>query len=139
MNKVEINVSIDVDDYAQVVALTTFLGALGSDRKAPIKKPTPATAEKEVKPEPSKESKPDAPKELKPEVPEEATPETSTDEAKESESEIKIEGIRILVAKHKDTHRDEIKAKLKGLGAKNVSSVPTDKYQEFYDYLNALK
>lgn len=61
-----------------------------------------------------------------------------TEKAGDNDSEISIEDVRGLVKKVVADHRDEIKAKLKKLGATSVSTLPEDKYKEMYDYLMTL-
>ena len=45
---------------------------------------------------------------------------------------------RKVVASKAAAHRDEVKAKLTELGAKNVTTLDPGKYQELVDYLNTL-
>lgn len=55
------------------------------------------------------------------------------------EHEIKISDLRTLLSKKVDEHRDDIKAKLTELGAKNVTTLDESKYEEFYTFLKDLK
>lgn len=55
------------------------------------------------------------------------------------ESEIKISDLRTLLSKKVDEHRDDIKAKLTELGAKNVTTLDESKYEEFHTFLKDLK
>ena len=57
---------------------------------------------------------------------------------KSNESEIKISDLRTLLSKKVDEHRDDIKAKLTELGAKNVTTLDESKYEEFFNFLNGL-
>ncbi len=63
--------------------------------------------------------------------------ETSTKKA--APAGIKIEDIRTLLAKKVAAHRGDIKTELTRLEANNVTSLAEEKYQEFMDFLNALK
>ena len=49
-----------------------------------------------------------------------------------------IDDVRKVVASKAAAHRDEVKAKLTELGAKNVTTLDPCKYQELVDYLNTL-
>lgn len=53
--------------------------------------------------------------------------------------EIKISDLRTLLSKKVDEHRDDIKAKLTELGAKNVTTLDESKYEEFHTFLKDLK
>ena len=49
-----------------------------------------------------------------------------------------IDDVRKVVVSKAAAHRDEVKAKLTELGAKNVTTLDPSKYQELVDYLNTL-
>ena len=49
-----------------------------------------------------------------------------------------IDDVRSVVASKAAAHRDEVKAKLTELGAKNVTTLDPSKYQALVDYLNTL-
>ena len=49
-----------------------------------------------------------------------------------------IDDVRKVVASKAAAHRDEVKAKLTELGAKNVTTLDPGKYQELVNYLNTL-
>ena len=81
----------------------------------------------------------------KEEVP--ADTETDTNEVEKADSAgsdstsgatISLDDIRALVSLKSGTHREAIKAKCTEYGAKNIVTIPEDKYQEFYDFLNGL-
>jgi len=64
------------------------------------------------------------------------------EEKQEEESEvstIKIEDIRKLVAEKQAVHKDLLRAKLKEYGAANVTSLPTQHYEDFHALLIGLK
>ena len=48
----------------------------------------------------------------------------------------KTEDVRAAMASKLADHRVELVNKLKDMGAKNVSSLPEDKYEEFINYIN---
>ena len=51
---------------------------------------------------------------------------------------LSIDDVRKVVASKAAAHRNEVKAKLTELGAKNVTTLDPSKYQELVDYLNTL-
>ena len=55
-----------------------------------------------------------------------------------SESTLTIDDVRKVVASKAAAHRNEVKAKLTELGAKNVTTLDPSKYQALVDYLNTL-
>lgn len=65
--------------------------------------------------------------------------EEKAEEVTNKESEIKISDLRTLLSKKVDEHRDDIKAKLTELGAKNVTTLDESKYEEFHTFLKDLK
>lgn len=50
----------------------------------------------------------------------------------------KIEEVRAAMSSKLADHRVEMVNKLKEMGAKNVSTLPEDKYEEFINFCNAL-
>jgi non-homologous end joining protein Ku len=79
---------------------------------------------------------------IQPELKEVAEEKPAVDEKAEEvankESEIKISDLRTLLSKKVDEHRDDIKAKLTELGAKNVTTLDESKYEEFFNFLKGL-
>ena len=65
--------------------------------------------------------------------------EEKADEPTNNEPAIKISDLRTLLSKKVDEHRDDIKAKLTELGAKNVTTLDESKYEEFYTFLKGLE
>ena len=53
-------------------------------------------------------------------------------------STLTINDVRKVVASKAAAHRNEVKAKLTELGAKNVTTLDPSKYQALVDYLNTL-
>ena len=70
---------------------------------------------------------------------EKPTIEEKVEETTNKESEIKISDLRTLLSKKVDEHRDDIKAKLTELGAKNVTTLDESKYEDFHAFLKDLK
>lgn len=62
-------------------------------------------------------------------------PEAKVEEAKKS---YKTEDVRAAMASKLADHRVELVNKLKEMGAKNVSSLPESKYEEFINFCNSL-
>ena len=77
--------------------------------------------------------------EIKEVAEEKPTAEEKVEETTNKESEIKISDLRTLLSKKVDEHRDDIKAKLTELGAKNVTTLDESKYEEFHNFLKDLK
>lgn len=76
--------------------------------------------------------------EEKPAVEEKPTIDEKVEVPTNDESEIKISDLRTLLSKKVDEHRDDIKAKLTELGAKNVTTLDESKYEEFFNFLKGL-
>lgn len=132
MSQVEIKVTIDTANPEQLAAAMQLLQSLGNGAELPKEEPAKKQATKKEAP---KEEAPKAEtskkEEAKKEEPKKETP-------KKEESGIKIEDVRALLAKKVNDNRAEIKAKLTELGANNVTSLDSSKYQEFTDFLNEL-
>lgn len=77
--------------------------------------------------------------EIKEVVEEKPAVEEKAEEVTNKEPEIKISDLRTLLSKKVDEHRDDIKAKLTELGAKNVTTLDESKYEEFHTFLKDLK
>ena len=75
----------------------------------------------------------------KPEIKEVVEEKPAIEETTNNASEIKISDLRTLLSKKVDEHRDDIKAKLTELGAKNVTTLDETKYGEFYTFLKGLE
>jgi outer membrane biosynthesis protein TonB len=137
MSQVEIKVTIDTANPEQLAAAMQLLQSLGNGVELPKaetpKKEEPVKKQTTKKEAPKKEEAPKA--ETKKEEPKE---EPKKETPNKEESGIKIEDVRALLAKKVNDNRAEIKAKLTELGANNVTSLDSSKYQEFTDFLNEL-
>ena len=72
-------------------------------------------------------------------VPETKAPATPAPEAKvTAKVEYTCEDARKAMASKLANHRTALVDKLRGLGAKNISTLPQDKYTEFIDFCNSL-
>lgn len=98
-------------------------------KKETASKPKTEKVEEEPQPKP----------EIKEVVEEKPSAEEKVDETTNNASEIKISDLRTLLSKKVDEHRDDIKAKLTELGAKNVTTLDEAKYEEFYTFLKSLE
>ena len=58
--------------------------------------------------------------------------------AQAAQAALTIDDVRKVVASKAAAHRDEVKAKLTELGAKNVTTLDPGKYQALVDYINTL-
>jgi hypothetical protein len=85
------------------------------------------------------EGEPQPKPEIKEVVEEKPTIEEKVEETTSNDSEIKISDLRTLLSKKVDEHRDDIKAKLTELGAKNVTTLDESKYEDFHAFLKDLK
>ena len=65
---------------------------------------------------------------------------TEDDEfTKDEAPKITLNQLRQLTADLAEDHRPEIKAQLTKLGANNVSTLPEDKYEAYFEFLEGLK
>lgn len=65
-------------------------------------------------------------------------PEAKAEAKAEAKKSYKTEDVRAAMASKLADHRVELVNKLKDMGAKNVSSLPEDKYEEFINFCNSL-
>lgn len=126
--KTEFKFTIDLEDQSEVQSVVnTFTKLLNSEAKpTKVKAETQKAAKVEAAPD-------------KVEVKKEEAAVSTTTEAKASSAGVKIEAIREKVTALAPTHREQIKAKLSELGAKNASSLDPSHYDGFFTFLNELK
>ena len=126
----EVKLTIDLTNVEQRKLLNALFDLVGNNEKrpeAPAK--APAKAAKEVR-----------------ETEEKAKPAKGADKpatkaaavVDKTAKAVGINDIRALVSQKAATHRQELKAKLTELGAKNVTTLDKAKYTEFAEYLKAL-
>jgi hypothetical protein len=89
------------------------------------------TAKSETKPQPEVKAE-----EAKPAPQAEQKAEDS--KPAEAAKKYKTEDVRAAMASKLADHRVDLVNKLKDMGAKNVSSLPEDKYEEFINFCNSL-
>jgi len=149
---VKVDVNVDIRIPEQIEALNNFLTVVGQN----VYMASPDTFSQTEETEKPKATRQRAKKveatetEAKEEIPTEeievVAPEVISPKPKESEEEdlndeptIKIEDIRKLVAEKQAVHKDLLRAKLKEYGSANVTALPVQHYQAFYDLLVSLK
>lgn len=127
--KIEIKIELDpATDQIQTVlerlkALT--LNASVEPKSARQRKATPEPKAPEVPEAPDTPATPEVPK--APDTP--ATP---------TAPKVSLQDLRTLLSSRVADHKSEIKAKLTEMGAGNLTTLGTDKYEEMYNYLKAL-
>lgn len=161
MRHIELKITVDLDHLDDATALVNAVAALAhvsvssqiadSTEVAPVvdeevkeaPKPKKRAPRKTKAAEPAEtaedNSQPDAPGKLKASLAakaeKEADPEPKKEESKTSAT---VEQVRALVAEKAGTHRTELKAKLKALGATSVTTLQPENYDQFLSYLSNL-
>lgn len=128
--KLEVKVLLDTESASDMEALVALIGY------KPEVKTSPAPAKKA----PAQKAEPEAdcpapPAEPAP-VPREPEP---TPVEEKPEPQITVQMIRTEVSLRVAKHREALTAKLRELGAPNVTQLSTDKYGEFYNYVTSLQ
>lgn len=128
--KVQIDLSAETKDFLKSVFMPFGMyapcacGIINSEKaeqtKSQVADPQPEVKAEETKPAPQPVASPQ--------------PEAKA-EAKKS---YKTEDVRAAMASKLADHRVELVNKLKEMGAKNVSSLPESKYEEFINFCNSL-
>ena len=138
---VTINLTLNTPEQLKLTAdylkgLAELSPVINPIQEQVVEKPKKQTASKpkteKVEEEPQPQLKVEKVAEEKPNIVEKNEVPTS------DESEIKISDLRTLLSKKVDEYRDDIKAKLTELGAKNVTTLDESKYEEFFTFLNGL-
>ena len=132
---IEITVKLQLDENSSD-AKRALSALLGLPNASSCYSPVISTEEPAPKPEAEKaeETKSETKPVVDPEPAEEAKP-APQPAAKKS---YKTEDVRAAMASKLADHRVELVNKLKDMGAKNVSSLPEDKYEEFINFCNSL-
>lgn len=131
MNTIEVNLHVNISLNEDVKSFLTGLFG-GNKQEQPTQQAPAAKPAQPAQPAPA--PKPAA----KPAQPAPAPKPEEKPEEKPAKSNYAIEDVRALLMKKVNDHRSEIKEKLSELGAKSVSTLDPEKYQEFVDYLNSL-
>ena len=91
--------------------------------------PQPEVKAEEAKPAPQPEPE---------KVPQKAEQKAEDPKPAAAAKKYKTEDVRAAMASKLADHRVDLVNKLKDMGAKNVSSLPEDKYEEFINFCNSL-
>jgi hypothetical protein len=89
-------------------------------------------------PDPQPEVKAEDPKPAPQPEPEKAEQKAEDPKPAVAAKKYKTEDVRAAMASKLADHRVDLVNKLKDMGAKNVSSLPEDKYEEFINFCNSL-
>lgn len=128
MNTIEVNLHVNISLNEDVKSFLT--GLFGGNKQEQPTQQAPAAKPAQPAPAPKPATKPAQPAS--------ATKPAEKPAEKPVESGLKIEDVRALLMQKVNDHRSEIKEKLNELGAKSVSTLDPEKYQEMVDYLNSL-
>lgn len=144
MSLIKLEVSVNADNALVVAEFIKSLAECTPKTREVVVGPEAIEVKdaEEVKPEePKKEPAKRASRAKKPEpVEEEQTEEEQTEEEQtEKTSDITVDDIRTLQAQKVTAHRDAIIEKFKKLGAKGISSLDEDHFEEYYNFLKGLK
>lgn len=132
---IEITVKLQLDenssDAKSALAALFGLSNFSSCHCAGVSAEKPEVKAEEAKPAPQKAEDP------RPE-PEKAEQKAEDPKPAAAAKKYKTEDVRAAMASKLAGHRVDLVNKLKDMGAKNVSSLPEDKYEEFIDFCNSL-
>lgn len=157
----------DPENKEQLKAAAVYFGSLAGLSPAlngkGVETPEPVKAEKVETPEPKKAEAPEPVKAEKAEAPapepveeekpkkkkaapkkkadpkKKEEPKEEVEEVEESEgANISLDELRQALSSKVKTHKEELRAKMRELGAKNISTLEESKYDEFYSYIKTL-
>ena len=139
---IEITVKLQLDENSSD-AKRALSALLGLPNASSCYSPVISTEEPAPKPEAEKaeETKSETKPVVAPEPAEEAKPAPQPAEDPKpaaATKKYKTEDVRAAMASKLADHRVDLVNKLKDMGAKNVSSLPEDKYEEFINFCNSL-
>ena len=136
--KISVEVSVNLSENTQSFIKSLFGGAIVATTQA--QKPTPTVSAKPAsKPAPVQSPKPQAPAAAPAPTKSAVTPAPGAPAAQVASSVSKsIEDVRKMLAQKVNEHRDVIKQKLNEFGAPSVTKLDPSKYDEMYNFLNAL-
>lgn len=131
--KVEIKFEANLEETQDLEMVRKICQVIGANpvtaKTADVKKPAPAQDVKKSAPAPA--PVPKKTEETEP-MPMDANSSLGSDPA------VSIQDIRTLLASKVDNHREDIRAKLTELGAKNVTGLDARNYDAFYEFLKDL-
>lgn len=136
--KISVEVSVNLSENTQNFIKSLFGGAMTATTQ--VQKPvSTASAKPASKPTPVQSPKPQAPTAAPAPTKPAATPAPGAPAAQAASSASKsIEDVRKVLAQKVNEHRDVIKQKLNEFGAPSVTKLDPSKYDEMYNFLNAL-
>lgn len=145
---IEITVKLQLDEnssdaksaLAALFGLPNFSSCYCAGVSAEKPNPQPEVKAEEAKPvpQPEPETKPAPEPEKAEQKAEDPQPEPEDPKPAAVAKKYKTEDVRAAMASKLADHRVDLVNKLKDMGAKNVSSLPEDKYEEFINYCNSL-
>lgn len=127
--KISVDVNVHLSEKTEGFILDLVKSIMPGIVEAPAAPAAPAT--------PATPAAPAAPAAPAPAAPAPAAPAAQAAPAAPA-STLTIDDVRKVVASKAAAHRNEVKAKLTELGAKNVTTLDPSKYQALVDYLNTL-
>ena len=132
--KISVEASVNLSENTQNFIKSLFTGATAATTQ--VQKPAPAVSSNSASTQSPKPKVPaTAPASAKPAA--QAAPAAPAAPATQAASK-SIEDVRKMLAQKVNEHRDVIKQKLNELGAPSVTKLDPAKYDEMYNFLNAL-
>lgn len=133
--KISVEVSVNLSENTQNFIKSLIGGAVAATTQ--VQKPAPAKPAS--KPAPAQSPKSQAPAAVPAPAKPAATPAPGAPVAQAVSSASKgIEDVRKMLAQKVNKHRDVIKQKLNEFGAPSVTKLDPSKYDEMYNFLEAL-
>ncbi len=143
--KISVEVSVNLSESTQSFIKSMFgvsFAAQHAQPAQPAKPVAPAQPAQPAKPvapaQPAQPAKPVAPAQPAPTKPVAPAAPSAPAAPATSSAGRSIEDVRALLAKKVNEHRDAIKSKLNELGAPSVTKLDPSKYEEMYNFLEAL-
>lgn len=135
--KISVEVSVNLSENTQNFIKSLFSGTMAA---VTTQKPAPAAPAKPTsQPASAPAPKPQAPAAAPAPTKPAATPAPGAPAAQAASSASKsIEDVRKMLAQKVNEHRDDIKQKLNELGAPSITKLDPSKYDEMYNFLEAL-
>lgn len=135
---IEITVKLQLDENSSD-AKSALAALFGLPNASSCYSPVISTEEPAPKPEAEKAAKSETKLAADPQPePEKAEQKAEDPKPAAAAKKYKTEDVRAAMASKLADHRVDLVNKLKDMGAKNVSSLPEDKYEEFINFCNSL-
>ena len=143
---IEITVKLQLDEnssdakstLAALFGLPNFSSCYCVGVSAEKPGPQPEVKAEEAKPAPQAEQKAEDTQPKPEKVEQKAEQKAEDSKPAAAAKKYKTEDVRAAMASKLASHRMDLVNKLKDMGAKNVSSLPEDKYEEFINFCNSL-